>query len=62
MTRPVTKEEGYCEAWRRVCAAMRDENATSISVLIQIEQCMILFGDPNAPVPLGIIDAREEVS
>jgi hypothetical protein len=53
----IPKMENHCEAWKRVCKAFKEVKSDSDmeKVSAVIEECMTLYGDPNAPVPQGII-------
>lgn len=60
----MTREEGYREAWRRVCEAvgeMKGFGAEDCRGLLRvIHECRVLYGNPNAPEPGGVINVRLE--
>jgi hypothetical protein len=49
----------YAEAWKRTLAAYEGycQSNDATDPLETIEECRVLFGDPNKSMPLGRIEA-----
>ena len=50
----------YAEAWKLVCAEYTrgGESLDVNELLCVIGDCRIIYGDPNAARPMGVIDAK----
>lgn len=63
-----TKEQGYCEAWRRVaksyevleeCAEHEYRQCRS-NLIDEIAECIVVFGDPNVAAPTDVTEANDQ--
>lgn len=57
----MTQQECYAKAWQEVAKAFKDNDVSSQEVFDKIQECLVLYGDPNCKQPFGVINAKQVI-